>query len=672
MQLMKDNVEAATQLVDLEHVGLSRIQVDRQRPAARGDGAHERRRRASRGARALAGDFAGAAGIRLAAGAQHGDHRRQPAAAHAVRLFPRHRFRLQQARAGSGCPAIAGENRMLAILGGSDHCIATHPSDLAVALTALDAVAGVASCRRCAAARAASPSSIACPGDTPHIETVLEPRRNDHRGHGPGKCGSAELALSQAARSRELRVRTGLGGRCVGNDATERCTTFVLLPAVSARGRGAWPKSRQRCAARNPTMRRCARRPRGAAQGARPATQNGFKQILLRRAVLARICRQFRPDGGVPWQTSDKADRSRRRPAEGDRPRALCRGIRSAGCRARGAGAKHDRRRRDHRFRSRGGAEDARCAGDHHAGQCAETARPRAARSKPFVHRCCRTATSTTTGSMSPSWWPTRWSERRPRRRAGACAAIVSDEPMTSMDAVLDQAYAPKNFRNGERPPEFTTRRSRCGASMVRAVQAGCHLHHADRASQSDGTARDDRALGRRSADGMDRDAGHFRGAADARRHCSASIKADVHVICPYVGGGFGCKGNTWPPATLAAMAAKVVGKPVKLALTRAQMFTSNGYRPRTVQKLRFAADDQGHLVSMRHDGFSQMSQPVLGEFAEPVGLGDRDAVCLSERRRDASAGRNQCLPCRRICGRRVFPVAISLWNPRSMSWRWR
>ncbi len=96
---------------------------------------------------------------------------------------------------------------------------------------------------------------------------------------------------------------------------------------------------------------------------------------------------------------------------------------------------------------------------------------------------------------------------------------------------------------------------------------------------------------------------------------------ADVHVICPYVGGGFGCKGSTWPPATLAAMAAKVVGKPVKLALTRAQMFTSNGYRPRTVQKLRFAADDEGHLVSMRHDGFSQMSQPVLGEFTEPVGL---------------------------------------------------
>jgi xanthine dehydrogenase YagR molybdenum-binding subunit len=68
-------------------------------------------------------------------------------------------------------------------------------------------------------------------------------------------------------------------------------------------------------------------------------------------------------------------------------------------------------------------------------------------------------------------------------------------------------------------------------------------------------------------------------------------------------------------------MASKVVGRPVKLVVTRAQMFTSNGYRPRTIQKLRFAASEEGRLVAMRHDGFSQMSQPVLGEFSEPVGL---------------------------------------------------
>jgi xanthine dehydrogenase YagR molybdenum-binding subunit len=50
-------------------------------------------------------------------------------------------------------------------------------------------------------------------------------------------------------------------------------------------------------------------------------------------------------------------------------------------------------------------------------------------------------------------------------------------------------------------------------------------------------------------------------------------------------------------------------------------MYTSNGYRPQTVQKLKLAADINGSLLSMRHDGFTSMSQPSLGEFAEPVAL---------------------------------------------------
>ena len=97
--------------------------------------------------------------------------------------------------------------------------------------------------------------------------------------------------------------------------------------------------------------------------------------------------------------------------------------------------------------------------------------------------------------------------------------------------------------------------------------------------------------------------------------------KADVRVICPYLGAGFGSKGNTWPPATLAALAARQVKRPVKLVVSRAQMYTSNGYRPRTVQKLKVAADANGSLVALRHDGFTSMSQPSLGEFAEPVAL---------------------------------------------------
>ena len=208
--------------------------------------------------------------------------------------------------------------------------------------------------------------------------------------------------------------------------------------------------------------------------------------------------------------------------------------------------------------------------------------------------------------------------------QADAAGALVRvqyrrDEPITSMDAVLGQAYAPKNFRNGERSPD--SRRGDPDAAFDGAAVKvdATYITPIEHHNPMEPHATIARWEGNRltvwtATQGIS-------GAQQTLAGLFGIDKADVHVICPYVGGGFGCKGNTWPPATLAAMAAKVVGKPVKLAVTRAQMFTSNGYRPRTVQKLRFAADDQGHLVSMRHDGFSQMSQPVLGEFAEPVGL---------------------------------------------------
>lgn len=74
---------------------------------------------------------------------------------------------------GSGCAAIGGHNRMLAILGTSEHCIATHPSDMAVAMMALGAnvhVQGVKGEREIALAQ-----FYRLPGTTPHLETVLEP-----------------------------------------------------------------------------------------------------------------------------------------------------------------------------------------------------------------------------------------------------------------------------------------------------------------------------------------------------------------------------------------------------------------------------------------------------------------------------------------------------------------
>jgi xanthine dehydrogenase YagR molybdenum-binding subunit len=76
----------------------------------------------------------------------------------------------------------------------------------------------------------------------------------------------------------------------------------------------------------------------------------------------------------------------------------------------------------------------------------------------------------------------------------------------------------------------------------------------------------------------------------------------DVHIISPFVGGGFGCKGSVWSHVVLCAMAARETGRPVRLALTRPQMFGPVGARPRTEQHLVLAARKDGTLTGLRHD----------------------------------------------------------------------
>jgi xanthine dehydrogenase YagS FAD-binding subunit len=100
-------------------------------------------------------------------------------------------------RPGSGCPARAGDHRNLAVLGHSEACIATHPSDMAVALAALDAVVHV---RGAGGERTIGVTGLhRLPGDAPQRDTVLE----------PGDLITAvELAPSPlAAGSRYVKVR---------------------------------------------------------------------------------------------------------------------------------------------------------------------------------------------------------------------------------------------------------------------------------------------------------------------------------------------------------------------------------------------------------------------------------------------------------------------------------
>ena len=88
-----------------------------------------------------------------------------------------------------------------------------------------------------------------------------------------------------------------------------------------------------------------------------------------------------------------------------------------------------------------------------------------------------------------------------------------------------------------------------------------------------------------------------------------------VRVICPYVGGGFGCKGSTWSHVALAAMAARRSGRPVKLVLERGQMFGMVGHRPQTAQHLQLGAAADGHLTAVRHDVMSATS--MLEDWTE-------------------------------------------------------
>jgi len=96
----------------------------------------------------------------------------------------------------------------------------------------------------------------------------------------------------------------------------------------------------------------------------------------------------------------------------------------------------------------------------------------------------------------------------------------------------------------------------------------------------------------------------------------------NVRVISRYVGGGFGCKGSPWSHVGLAALAARTLKRPVKLSLTRQQMFSLVGHRPPTIQHVILAADRNGKLTAIQHESWSETSR--FDEFVEPAAVQTR------------------------------------------------
>lgn len=187
---------------------------------------------------------------------------------------------------GSGCPAISGANRMHAVLGTSESCVATHASDLAVALVALDTeirLVGDAGGRTVRLA-----DFYRLPGDTPNVENELRPGeliteivvpRLDWAARSTyvkvRDRQSYEFALCSAAIALDIRdshiadARVAVGGVA---------TVPWRLPSVEAALRGA------------PLTLTAFQEAAGvAAEGARPLSENAFKPSLLRRTIIRAL-----------------------------------------------------------------------------------------------------------------------------------------------------------------------------------------------------------------------------------------------------------------------------------------------------------------------------------------------------------------------------------------------
>ncbi|MER9902254.1 xanthine dehydrogenase family protein molybdopterin-binding subunit [Mesorhizobium sp. M0130] len=92
----------------------------------------------------------------------------------------------------------------------------------------------------------------------------------------------------------------------------------------------------------------------------------------------------------------------------------------------------------------------------------------------------------------------------------------------------------------------------------------------------------------------------------------------NVRLVSPYIGGGFGSKAFAYGYGAVAAVAAKMLGRPVKLAVTRPQTFTAYGGRAATRQTVALGANAEGQIQSIVHRGVNETS--VDGMWVEPLG----------------------------------------------------
>jgi xanthine dehydrogenase YagS FAD-binding subunit len=201
---------------------------------------------------------------------------------------------------GTGCPAIEGQNRIHAILGTSEHCIATHPSDMAVGLAALEALVHVSGPDGARTIPIAEFHRL--PGDQPHLDTTL---RHDEIITG------VELPAAEFSRNYtylKLRDRLSYAFALVSVAAALRIEDGVVAEARLALGGVAHKPWRDTAAeallvGNPPDRERFEAAAEQVLAGAQGYAHNSFKIELARRAIVRGLSQAA---DGTPQSQTDK------------------------------------------------------------------------------------------------------------------------------------------------------------------------------------------------------------------------------------------------------------------------------------------------------------------------------------------------------------------------------
>ncbi|NES66665.1 MAG: xanthine dehydrogenase family protein molybdopterin-binding subunit, partial [Okeania sp. SIO2D1] len=190
-----------------------------------------------------------------------------------------------------------------------------------------------------------------------------------------------------------------------------------------------------------------------------------------------------------------------------------------------------------------------------------------------------------------------------------------TEQPTIDIDEALQQGYDPERIFLGMLPAhslrgDITSGHSQAEILVEKTYSTPMENHNPIETSATTAVWEDDRLTLYETTQGVC-------SAQEAMAKVFDIPPENIRVISEFLGGGFGCKAFVWSHAILATLAARYVKHPVKLVLTRAQMYTSVGYRAPTRQHLTLGATKDGKLRLIKHIG-ETITSP-FDEFTEPV-----------------------------------------------------